>query len=81
MALRASFDATMTDKAMLANAEKARLDISPTAGATIQKLVEGMIRTPPAVLERVKAALETKDAIAGRAKGQGGGKKKKKTSE
>jgi hypothetical protein len=29
-------------------------------------------------LKRVKAALETKDAIAGKAKGQKGGKKKKK---
>jgi tripartite-type tricarboxylate transporter receptor subunit TctC len=77
-ALRTSFDATMKDPALLADAKKARLDISPTSGDKIQKLVENMIHLSPDVLTRVKAALETKGAIAGKPKGAKGGKKKKK---
>jgi hypothetical protein len=68
----------MKDPALLADAKKARLDISPTSGDKIQKLVENMIHLSPDVLTRVKAALETKGAIAGKAKGAKGGKKKKK---
>lgn len=80
-ALRASFDATMKDAQLLDEAKKSRLDISPSTGAEVQVLVERMVATPPDVLARVKAALETKGAIAGRAKGADDGKKRKKGAE
>jgi tripartite-type tricarboxylate transporter receptor subunit TctC len=77
-ALRASFDATMKDPALLADAKKSHLDISPTSGDKIQKLVQNMIHLSPEVLARTKAALETKDAIARDLKAGKGGKKNKK---
>jgi tripartite-type tricarboxylate transporter receptor subunit TctC len=62
-ALRAAFDATMKDATFLADAEKSRLDVAPTSGARLQKLVEGMIGTNQAVLARTKAALDTKGKV------------------
>ena len=38
--LRNAFDATMTDTAFLADAERARLAISPLPGAKVQEMVE-----------------------------------------
>ncbi len=67
-ALRTSFDALMKDPEMLAEAEKSRLDISPMTGARLQKLVEAMIATSPETVERIKAALDTKGAVAGEVK-------------
>jgi tripartite-type tricarboxylate transporter receptor subunit TctC len=57
-ALRAAFDATMTDPAFLAEAEKTHLPISPMAGADVQKSVEKIYATPPALIERARAALK-----------------------
>lgn len=68
-ALRASFDAALKDPALLTDAKNARLDISPTSGDKLQKLVEAMINTDDAVVARMKAALETKGAIADKRKG------------
>jgi tripartite-type tricarboxylate transporter receptor subunit TctC len=68
-AMRASFDATLKDPALLADAKTARLEISPTKGETLQKLVEAMMKIDDAVLARTKAALETKGAIAEHSKG------------
>lgn len=62
-ALRAAFDATMKDPAFLADAERSRLDVSPTGGARLQTLVEGMIGTNKAILARTKAALDTKGKV------------------
>jgi len=80
-ALRASFDATMKDPALLADAKKSRLDIKPTSGAVLQSLVGNIINADDALIARVKAALETKSSIAGKVKGGGKGKKKKKKKE
>ena len=71
-ALRTSFDAALKDPALLADAKTSRLDISPTNGDKLQKLVEAMIHTNDEVVARMKAALETKGAIAGEAKGGDG---------
>lgn len=56
-ALRAAFDATMRDERFLAEAEKARLDISPTTGAEIEKLITQLYATPKDVVEKVKHAI------------------------
>ncbi len=51
-ALRAAFDATMQDKAYLAEAEKAKLEIMPVAGADIEKLIVELYGTPAAVVAK-----------------------------
>lgn len=56
-ALRRAFDATMTDPAYLAEAEKTKLDVSPMKGEEIGPLVAKVLATPPDVVVRVKAAL------------------------
>ena len=57
-AYRAAFDATMKDPAFLAEAVKLQIDIDPVSGAAVQKLVEDIYATPPAQVERAKAALK-----------------------
>jgi tripartite-type tricarboxylate transporter receptor subunit TctC len=57
-ALRRAFDATMQDPQLLAEAEKARMDISPSSGEEVQKVAEMIINTPAPVLARAKAILE-----------------------
>jgi tripartite-type tricarboxylate transporter receptor subunit TctC len=59
-ALRAAFDATMKDRAFLAEAEKEKLDIDPLSGDEVQKLVEEVSHTPPDIVARVRQALENK---------------------
>lgn len=56
-ALRAAFDATMKDERFLADAQKVRLDISPTTGADIEKLIAQLYATPKDVVEKVKHAI------------------------
>jgi tripartite-type tricarboxylate transporter receptor subunit TctC len=55
--LRAAFDATMRDPQFLADAEKARLDVSPLPGAKVQELVQGFFATPKDILEKARAAI------------------------
>jgi len=57
-ALRRAFDATMKDKAFLAEAAKLQLEVSPMTGEAVQALVGDLARTPPAVAARVRGALE-----------------------
>lgn len=56
--LQKSFIATMKDSAFLADAKQRGLDIEPTEGAEIQTLVEMLYKTPPAVVERVRAVFK-----------------------
>ena len=58
-AFRKAFDATVKDPEFLAEAEKLKLNIDPLPGAEVQKLVEQVYATPPAQVERAKAALKT----------------------
>ena len=55
-ALRKAFDATMADKAFLAEAEKLKLEITPVRGEAVQALVAEVYRTPPAILKKAAAA-------------------------
>jgi tripartite-type tricarboxylate transporter receptor subunit TctC len=56
--LRTAFDAAMQDKAFIADAEKARIDISPYPGIKIQKLVETIYTSPKATVARAKAVIK-----------------------
>jgi hypothetical protein len=52
--LRKAYDAVMTDGQFLADAEKSRLDISPSPGVKLQKLVASVYATAPAIVERAR---------------------------
>jgi tripartite-type tricarboxylate transporter receptor subunit TctC len=54
--LRRAFTDTLNDPAVLAEAAKAQLDISPMDGETLQALVTGMVHANPAVIGRIKAS-------------------------
>jgi hypothetical protein len=52
--LRKAFMDVFADKEFLAEAEKARIDINPTSGEDVQKLVAQVFAMPPPVVERAK---------------------------
>lgn len=53
-ALRNAFSATFLDKDFLVDAEKSRIDISPTSGEDVQKLVAQVYAAPANIVERAK---------------------------
>ena len=53
-ALRKAFMAVFKDKDFLADAEKSRIDINPTSGEDVQKLVAEIFAAKPNVVERAK---------------------------
>jgi tripartite-type tricarboxylate transporter receptor subunit TctC len=57
-ALRAAFDASMTDPDFIAAAQAAKVEIDPVRGVTIQKVVEDVLATPKPLVERAKAIME-----------------------
>jgi hypothetical protein len=56
--LRKAFMDTMRDKEFLADAEKAKLEITPVAGEALQDLVGELYRTPPAVAQKAASLLQ-----------------------
>jgi tripartite-type tricarboxylate transporter receptor subunit TctC len=56
-ALRRAFDATMRDPAFLADAAKMRLDISPIAGAQIDRFLADVYATPKPLVQRAAKIL------------------------
>jgi hypothetical protein len=44
----------MKDKEFLAEMQKASLEVNPIPGEEVQRLIERLFKTPPAVLERAK---------------------------
>ena len=56
--LRTAFDATMNSPEFRADAARRLLDLDPTPGADIQRLVEDIHKTPPAVVDRVRKILD-----------------------
>jgi tripartite-type tricarboxylate transporter receptor subunit TctC len=56
-ALRAAFDATMTDKNFLDEAAKLNLDVNPVSGEDLQKIVADIIDAPADVKTRLSDAL------------------------
>ncbi len=55
--LRKAFDAVMKDKALLADADKAKLSIQAKDAATVEKLLKGMYASPPELVEKARKAL------------------------
>ena len=55
--LRRAFDAALKDKALVAEAGKAQIDVDAVTGEDVQKVVEKMFATPPEIVERTKKAL------------------------
>jgi hypothetical protein len=72
-ALRKAFDATLKDPAFIAEAKKQRAEIDAMSGAQLERIVNELIAAPPDLRERVKLAIQPKDA-----KEIPGQKKKKK---
>jgi tripartite-type tricarboxylate transporter receptor subunit TctC len=56
-ALRRAFDATMKDPQFLAEADKAKMDISPMTGEESQKIADTIVNTTPDVIARAKVVL------------------------
>lgn len=56
-ALRRAFDATMTDKDFLADAQKARLTVDPVSGEAVQALVAKIYAAPDKIVQRAKEAM------------------------
>ncbi len=61
-ALRRAFDQTMKDPQFIAEAAKLQLDVSPMTGEEVQELVGHLVATPPAIVARVRHALEAPSA-------------------
>jgi tripartite-type tricarboxylate transporter receptor subunit TctC len=57
-ALRKAFMATMADKDFLAEAEKAKFEVRPVAGAPIEKLVQDIYATPVATVQKAVKLLQ-----------------------
>jgi tripartite-type tricarboxylate transporter receptor subunit TctC len=56
-ALRTAFMAALADKELLAEAEKMRIDITPTSGEDVEKLIAKLYATPASVSDAVKKTL------------------------
>lgn len=55
--LRDAFSATMKDPAFIADAAKAKLDVSPQSGEEVQAFVEALYASPPDIIARAKKVL------------------------
>jgi tripartite-type tricarboxylate transporter receptor subunit TctC len=55
--LRKAFQETLSDKAFLAEAEKAKLTLDPVAGEELEKMVAELFALDPAFVEKLKAVL------------------------
>ena len=58
--LQRAFISTLKDPQLVAEAEKAKLEIEPIDGPGIEKMVNGLYEIEPAVVSRVKQILEAK---------------------
>jgi hypothetical protein len=57
-ALRKAFMDTMKDKAFLADAEKAKLEITPLGGDAVQKIMVDAGKTDPRILKRTASIVQ-----------------------
>jgi hypothetical protein len=48
----------MRDADFLAEAEKGRLEVTPVAGADVEKLVQDVYATPSAIVQKASAMLQ-----------------------
>jgi tripartite-type tricarboxylate transporter receptor subunit TctC len=56
-ALHAAFDATVRDADFIAETNKVKLEVSPTSGAEIDRLLAEVYATPRDVVEKAKLAI------------------------
>lgn len=56
-ALRRAFDATMKDAAFVADANRIGFPLDPLTGEQVQAAIADLAKTPPAVVDRVRTAL------------------------
>ncbi|MPZ37705.1 MAG: hypothetical protein GEU95_06525 [Rhizobiales bacterium] len=63
-ALRRAFDATLKDPEFIKEAQTQRAEMQPMTGTELTQTVHEIIATPAALRERVKAAIQPKDARA-----------------
>jgi hypothetical protein len=56
-ALRKAFRTTFTDQEFLADAMKTKIEFTPSSGERVTQVVQAILNTPPAVLERMKKIL------------------------
>jgi tripartite-type tricarboxylate transporter receptor subunit TctC len=59
-ALRQAFMETMSDKELLADAEKAKMEITPVSGEQLEKLVTKIYATPKALADQAAAMIAKK---------------------
>jgi tripartite-type tricarboxylate transporter receptor subunit TctC len=59
--LRKAFDDMLHDAAFLQDASRVGLDVSPTAGASIQQIIADLMRTPDDIVAKARLAMEPKD--------------------
>jgi tripartite-type tricarboxylate transporter receptor subunit TctC len=62
-ALRAAFNATMTDPEFLSEAERLKFDLRPAGWQRLTKVVAETVNAPPEIIEKAKQAME-RDQIA-----------------
>jgi tripartite-type tricarboxylate transporter receptor subunit TctC len=62
-ALRAAFDATMKDKAYLADMKKLRLEPTPLSGQEIEELIAKIYSQPPELIQKARDATSSMKAI------------------
>jgi tripartite-type tricarboxylate transporter receptor subunit TctC len=56
--LRDAFTKTMSDPALLADAQKRKWDLDPLSGEELETTAKEIMVQPPAVIERMKKLLE-----------------------
>jgi tripartite-type tricarboxylate transporter receptor subunit TctC len=65
-ALRQAFDETMRDPAFLDAARQAQMYLNPLSGVELQEIVTRIIYQPPAIVAKLRRAIEIKDVESGR---------------
>jgi tripartite-type tricarboxylate transporter receptor subunit TctC len=56
-ALQAAFVATAADEEFIKDAEKSRLEVSPTSGEEVKRVIDNISHVRPNVIERIKTAI------------------------
>ncbi|SRR6266545_1264447 len=57
-AIRGAFDATMKDRAYLAEARTQKMDVDPMTGEEMEKLIQSFYASSPELVQRLKVAIE-----------------------
>ncbi|HTI88144.1 MAG TPA: tripartite tricarboxylate transporter substrate-binding protein [Alphaproteobacteria bacterium] len=55
--LRTAFDATMKDRAMIAESERMKLDVTPMSGAELERIIADVMSSPPELAARLAGML------------------------